>query len=269
MNRREFLRSSVALGVTATLNPLEIVASLERLARPFWYGMATGGLNARPVPDYLQSKPVGGVRRGAILRLETKIIEGTDGLLWHKIIPDRYLRFSPQTEEYVWAGGVREIVDDSPIHPWVDPSDKKIVIKLGEQRMIAYEKGTKIMETLVTTGKKRYETPTGEFWIRYKRWSRQMQGPGYNLRGVPFCWYFTEAYAGHGAWWRSDYGPQANHQENGSHGCVNVPLVDREDLGMSVAEWLYRWTDPQASLNAAEYVIGWPQRPATKVIIEK
>jgi hypothetical protein len=76
-----------------------------------------------------------------------------------------------------------------------------------------------------------FTTPIGEHTVVRKRPSRHMHGfegrsDEYDLPGVPFCTYFTEAgVAVHGAYWHNDFG----HQR--SHGCVNVLA---EDAGLSV-----------------------------------
>ena len=65
-----------------------------------------------------------------------------------------------------------------------------------------------------------------------------MQGPlpgisdqVYDLPGVPWNLYFTEdGGAIHGAYWHNNFG------QPWSHGCVNVPLKEAEEL--------YNWAEP-------------------------
>ncbi len=60
---------------------------------------------------------------------------------------------------------------------------------------------------------------------------------GYDLPGVPWVMYFTEAGLSlHGTFWHNDFG----HPK--SHGCVN--------LSVAAAKWLFRWTDPVVKPDA-------------------
>ncbi|MEK9181165.1 MAG: L,D-transpeptidase [Patescibacteria group bacterium] len=48
------------------------------------------------------------------------------------------------------------------------PADRYIIVSLAEQKMQAYENGARFMEAIVSTGRPKYSTPPGEFYIRNK-----------------------------------------------------------------------------------------------------
>lgn len=134
--------------------------------------------------------------------------------------------------EAVWGG--------SPPARWID-------INLYSQSMAAYEGGTQVRSTLVTTGRPELPTPTGTYnvmakltpyvfrspWPKESPWwypdspttyALRFQGGGYYIHDAP---------------WRGVYGPGTNGSGptgsavTGSHGCVNVPY--------EFMEWLYSW----------------------------
>lgn len=273
ISRREFIKGLGFVVAGVALNP-ELPLSPERKNPPFWYGKVKReirSLNVRPVPNHLTCQPIGFLRWEQIVMLENQIIKGGDGLFWAKIIQNSYLWWRPKTDEYVWVGGLERITkaDLAPIHPRVKPKDKLILILLEDQMLFAYENGKEVFQTLISTGKRGWETPKGEFFICYKRLERRMQGmdPGekrgyYDARGVPWCLYFTwRGHAIHGANWHNDFGRAV------SHGCVNLPLDFREDLGMNPAQWLFRWSTPRFTLEDV-VVFSNPRNPGTKIIIK-
>jgi lipoprotein-anchoring transpeptidase ErfK/SrfK len=116
-------------------------------------------------------------------------------------------------------------------------STKKIVVKLSEQRLYAYDNDEKFMDVPISSGLNDLPTPIGTFNIFSKTPSRYMQGPlpgvsdqEYDLPGVPWTMYFTHSGAAiHGAYWHNNFG------EQWSHGCINLIPAD--------AEILYAWAD--------------------------
>ena len=86
-----------------------------------------------------------------------------------------------------------------------------------------------------------FSTPTGDYSAILKMPSRHMRAPEaerdsdawFDLPGVPWNTFFTyDGIAIHGTYWHNDFGVPR------SHGCVNVPI--------SVAKWIYFWTNPVA-----------------------
>ena len=107
---------------------------------------------------------------------------------------------------------------------------KLIVISLSRQVLTAYQDGTVVITTYITTGRPALPTPPGVYHIfaRYSPYKMISPWP----YGSPF-WYppsWTNwamefrggGYFIHDAPWRSWYGPGSSTY-NGTHGCVNVP----------------------------------------------
>ena len=107
---------------------------------------------------------------------------------------------------------------------------KVIVVNLNLQRLYAYENGKSIFPSavLITTGKRGFETVTGEFAVYLKEQQHKMVSPfpGIHYDDVVNYWMpFYLGYGLHDAPWRSIYGTQ-DYPDVGSHGCVNMPLKD-------------------------------------------
>lgn len=110
---------------------------------------------------------------------------------------------------------------------------KSIDIDLTRQRITLLEAGEPVLSSLVSTGVRGAETPTGMFNVEYKLTKTRMRGVNpsgraYDLPDVPWVMPFLGDYAIHGAYWREVYGtPQSN-------GCVSMPP--------GVAKQVYDWT---------------------------
>ena len=110
---------------------------------------------------------------------------------------------------------------------WDSTGPKWIEINLSEQWLTAYEGDTPVFGAPVSTGMEGYETPEGDFAIRYMfEWS-YMGGPDYFYADVPYVMYFANYLAIHGTYWHENFGSPS------SHGCVNLPIW--------AAGWLYEW----------------------------
>lgn len=113
---------------------------------------------------------------------------------------------------------------------------KYIEVSISNQKLEVYKAGRKIKESLVSTGIPRRPTPTGDFNIRTKLVSDDMEweyGPddpdNYDLDNVPYVMYFNGAYSLHGTYWHRNFGHRM------SHGCVNLPTP--------FAQWLFGWAN--------------------------
>ena len=118
--------------------------------------------------------------------------------------------------------------------------EKWIDVNLSTQYAVAYQGGTKINETYVSTGKPGFETPTGTFYIKYKYVTDDMAGceggECWDVPAVPWVNYFTDyGHALHGKYWNNIYGATS------SHGCINLPLW--------FAEWFYYWAPLGLRIN--------------------
>ncbi|NLX08357.1 MAG: L,D-transpeptidase family protein [Chloroflexi bacterium] len=106
---------------------------------------------------------------------------------------------------------------------------KKIVVRLKQQRVYAYENNRLVRSVIVSTGLPQTPTVEGEFKIYIKREKQTMTGPGYYLPDVPYVMYFYQGYGLHGTYWHDNFG------EPMSHGCVNLPTHE--------ARWFYEWAE--------------------------
>jgi lipoprotein-anchoring transpeptidase ErfK/SrfK len=142
-----------------------------------------------------------------------------------------------------------------PISPEVPYEQKLIEVNLTTQMLYAYEYGTSVFQTNISSGIRgggqsgaglSTTTPFGRFTILDKVPSKHMgnsyfsiglQGnlladeDGYVLPGVPWSSFFTlVGHAFHGTYWHENFG------QNMSHGCVNMRSHE--------ANWLFRWSQP-------------------------
>lgn len=118
------------------------------------------------------------------------------------------------------------------IYPHAQPGryeGRYIDINLSEQTLYAFEGNNLVNQFLVSTGKRGYATPTGEFHVYGKNRSTLMDGPDYYLPNVEWVSWFYGDYSIHGTYWHSNFGHTM------SHGCVNASNAD--------AEWVYNWND--------------------------
>ncbi len=128
-----------------------------------------------------------------------------------------------------------------PISPNIEPSLKKLVVKLREQRVYAYERDEVVFSCRTATGARfdagDFTTPPGKYFVFRKTPTQHMYGGAvgddgsFDLPGIPWVSYFTTSgIAFHGTYWHNDYGVPR------SHGCVNVTSPN--------AKWIWRWTMP-------------------------
>jgi len=126
----------------------------------------------------------------------------------------------------------RAVPDPSRSPGPVPGTPKSIVVSLGEQALWAYENGAVAESTYVSTGKEKFRTPPGMFFVNSKLTEQDMAGviggESYDVPKVPDVMYFTDrGHAIHGTYWHDDFG------NTRSHGCINLPL--------DISQWLYDW----------------------------
>jgi LysM repeat protein len=123
---------------------------------------------------------------------------------------------------------------------------KVILVSVSEQYLWAYEDGEIVVQSFVTTGRPRADTPTGTYQVLVKYTDYKFISPYpeghefyYNSQMSNYSLRYTwDGYHIHDAPWRSDYGPGTNvpHQDSlgrwqtGSIGCVNVTAGAMERL---------------------------------------
>ena len=158
-----------------------------------------------------------------------RIVTDRADRVWYRVWDDRY-----RVAYFVLAESLRPIPAEELTSLSGDVPDKRIEVNLAQQRLTAYEQGGAVFSTVVSTGRRGVETPTGHFVVRQKRPSRHMaatDGNGFDLPGVPWVSYIHwTGVALHGTYWHNDFGTPR------SRGCINLTPAD--------ARWLFRWTTP-------------------------
>lgn len=149
-------------------------------------------------------------------------------------------------------------------------TDRKILVYLDTQAMVALENGQVVRTFKVSTGKPKTPTVTGSFYI-YARFpiktmkSRAKKGEKghYIVENVPYAQYFYSDYAFHGAWWHNGFGHTA------SHGCVNMSTHQHNVRWPNAPEdagWLYQWASlgvPVTVMHAA------PASASTRIALDE
>lgn len=133
---------------------------------------------------------------------------------------------------------------------------QRIEIDLSDQQLVAYEGDLAVWRAGVSTGKDRFETPTGTYAVYgkllYDDMTGDLQGEEYDVRKVPYVMYFYRGYALHGTYWHNQFGTGVRL----SHGCVNLSMDD--------AEWLWNWAQPNWVREQAGRVASYqPLAPKT------
>ncbi len=111
-----------------------------------------------------------------------------------------------------------------------DIGDTFIEINMTKQKLWFYQAGEVEIETPIVTGNmmRRRATPEGVYYVYGKQKNRILRGPGYASH-VNY-WMPVKGGVGiHDALWRDEFGGEI-YKEEGSHGCINLPLEAAEKL---------------------------------------
>jgi hypothetical protein len=122
-------------------------------------------------------------------------------------------------------------------------SGRWISVDIYEQSLVAYDGGTPVFTTLVSTGVNPFGTRYGVYSIWARKDTDAMSGSmggDYSLPFVPYVMYFDKDIALHGTYWHNSFGRKH------SRGCVNVSVTD--------ARWLYDFT------SGGAFVYVWRSR---------
>ncbi len=97
-------------------------------------------------------------------------------------------------------------------------------VSIGQQCMWLYVDGELVIESPVITGNPTTgnDTPVGAFLVDEKMEDALLYGEDYEIT-VDYWVGFTYQIGFHDAQWQSEFGGE-EYLENGSHGCVNLPL---------------------------------------------
>ena len=106
--------------------------------------------------------------------------------------------------------------------------DTCVIVDISSQTLIFYKDLEEKLTTSVVTGKDSTPSDIGLFDIYGKTKNRTLKGSDYES----FVNYWMPYNGGeglHDATWRSSFGGDGYH-DNGSHGCINMPLSKAEEL---------------------------------------
>ncbi|MCP4676538.1 MAG: L,D-transpeptidase [Deltaproteobacteria bacterium] len=139
------------------------------------------------------------------------------------------------------------------------PNERWIDIDLSEQTLVAYEGERPVFATLVSTGRKGFETPTGAFRIYSKHVTITMDDTeageeAYSIEDIPWTQYFEEGYALHTAFWHTRFGRVR------SHGCINLAPAD--------AHRLFFWTGPHLP-DGIHGIVATRENRGTRIVIHE
>ena len=191
-----------------------------------WIGEMTFGGNVRVGPG-LNHKVLKGWWAGRRVLLYQAVNDESGGV-WYRVSEP------PETPMYVHSSLIRKVA--AVKFQNARYSGKWIDINITQQTVTAYEGGTPLKVTLVSTGKAKTPTEIGSWKIYWRLPKQTMQGGNlaagdyYRLENVPFPQYFhTSGESFHGTFWHDNFGRPM------SHGCVN--------MSTPMAGWLYGWAN--------------------------
>jgi hypothetical protein len=122
----------------------------------------------------------------------------------------------------------------------VRPGERWVDLDTRAQVLVAYEGARPVYFTLVSTGRRGFDTGRGEFRAWVKLASTDMSNADdpaldtatrvYSVERVPWVLFFHGDQALHGVYWHDRFGTAR------SHGCVNLAPRD--------ARWIFEWAPP-------------------------
>ncbi|MBP9089056.1 MAG: L,D-transpeptidase family protein [Kofleriaceae bacterium] len=181
--------------------------SLPAWAYPHRIGVA---LTLRSAPNR-KAKLLGKLAARAVVT----IIEVRDGFA--------RLQNALGVEQWLDARNIKQAIA-VPRPEGVAADERWLDIDLDKQILVLYRGDAPVFATLISTGKKNWETPTGIYRIVDKRERARMQADGateqWNVAAVPWTMTFRKNFALHGAYWHDAFGRAR------SHGCVNLAPAD-------------------------------------------
>ena len=107
-------------------------------------------------------------------------------------------------------------------------SGKFVVIDISSQNLKLYNDKNIEINTSVVTGNNENPSDIGLFSIYSKRQNTYLKGEDYS-RFVNYWMAYNGGEGIHDAYWRNSFGGNI-YKKRGSHGCINMPLTDAEEL---------------------------------------
>ncbi len=232
MDGYQFITPRQHVGPWVEINPGEWMHErhLTKIDPSYFRGVVITGAPAMPWGWILRTHFASEVPGGAPVQLEERrvgrysvvniyAIQVVDGLAWYLVGPYKWVA---QTMMGVY----------SPIAPPGGVGSRWVGIDLYEQVLIAYEGGTPVFATLISSGLPGWDTRAGVFNVYGRQINAPMSGAegrddAYRLENVPYAMYFDGDISLHGTYWHNGFGYRQ------SHGCVNLTVSD--------AAWLWDW----------------------------
>lgn len=199
-----------------------------------------------------------------------EIRTGDDGVTYYRFNEDIDRGWGIGDLFWVEGAALRPLTpeDVAPIHPDVDPAEKKVVVNLNYQSLSCYEGNREVFFCRVSTGREYNAsgqpvenplTPVGSHLTWRKAITIHMQGGttgnGWDTPAVAWTTLFAgTGIAIHAAFWHNDFGAPR------SQGCVNATAED--------AKWIFRWTTPHVSLDQGDMTMSLPNH-GTVVAVER
>lgn len=128
----------------------------------------------------------------------------------------------------------------APLPADLRPNERWVDVDTRAQVLVAYEGTRPVYFTLVSSGRRGFETRRGEFRAWVKLATTDMSNADdpdldtatrvYSVERVPWVLFFHRDQALHGVYWHDRFGTAR------SHGCVNLAPKD--------ARWIFEWAPP-------------------------
>ena len=131
------------------------------------------------------------------------------------------------------------VINNDNIYGYVDKQftddldGKFVVIDISEQKLWLYDNNNVLLSTDIVTGKPSSPTNLGIFKVYGKQTSRYLTGEDYSSF-VNYWMPFNGGIGMHDATWRKKFGGDI-YLDDGSHGCVNMPLDVTDDIYENVS----------------------------------
>ncbi len=132
-------------------------------------------------------------------------------------ITEKILNQDSTPSDLIFAQYAEKLWDGS------DFGNSYVEISIDNQQLWMYVNGTCIVDSPIVTGcvSKGHSTPKGIYTLKFKQRDTVLKGEDYESP-VSFWMPFNGGIGMHDATWRGEFGGSI-YQNNGSHGCVNLP----------------------------------------------
>lgn len=150
-------------------------------------------------------------------------------------------RLNPDTDGDGYSDGQEVMTGYDPRRVHGEKLEKRIEVNISEQKLAYFFGDVKLDEFLISSGRRGFDTPKGEFTVLQKRPIVHYKGANYDYPNTKWNLMFKRGrglnYYIHGAYWHNKFGTVR------SAGCVNVPY-EYAYMGR-----LYDWAEVGTKIN--------------------